>query len=253
MARKKQTGPTHATEVEAALDEDLTYHVGMILSYTKRNPLETLHTKHQGDPIFEFFGMTSLEFTKKRWAAGFANSCATNLGRFAEKATTTMLSVAFGLTAPQLLKTLTITANEVVETEATDGVLLVDEVQPDSRDRLKKVASRLSNELSSPFDAKGIGFEIRGRYGKNDDTLLQKDRHMAQAIQKKWGAVPVLATFSINNAPGFQKLAGSWVIRASQQTIDLLAELTNVNLIDYLKSRKKILEPVKKLLTVAVD
>jgi len=63
--------------MSAELDKVLQYHVGLILSYEQRNSLEELHENYLGDPVFELFGLADLAFTRKRWAAGFANSCAT--------------------------------------------------------------------------------------------------------------------------------------------------------------------------------
>lgn len=248
MAKAKPKPEERVLDVVASLDAALQYHIGMILSYERRNPIEELHASHQGDPVFELFGMTDLAFSKKRWAAGFANSCATNLGRFTDKATKIILAGVFNITPLTLLKKVTITANNRTETEETDGVLLVDEVDPKTVASLKTVTSRLRKQLTEPFDAKGLGFEFRGRYGKNDDTLIQKDEHMAHAI-RDLGAVPVLATFSTNNARGaIARLRNSWVVVAGMETINLLAELTEVNLVNYLKSRETMLAPVKALL-----
>lgn len=248
MAKERRKAQERVLAVLALLDAALQYHIGMILSYGDRNPLEELHASHQGDPVFELFGMTDLAFTKKRWAAGFANSCATNLGRFTDKATKIIIAGAFNVPAITLLKKVSIVANNRTETEETDGVLLMNEVDPKTVGRLKDVTNRLKKQLAHPFEASGLGFEFRGRYGKNDDTLIQKDEHMAHAI-RDLGAVPVLATFSTNNARGaIARLRGSWVVVAGMETIDLLAELTEINLVDYLKSRKNMLAPVKALL-----
>jgi hypothetical protein len=248
MAKDRPRPQERVLDVLGSLDAALQYHVGMILSYGQRNPVEELHASHQGDPVFELFGMTDLAFTKKRWAAGFANSCATNLGRFTDKATKIILAGAFNVIPLVLLKKVTIASNNRTETEETDGVLLVDEVDAKTVARLRTVTNRLKRQLTNPFDAKGLGFEFRGRYGKNDDTLIQKDEHMAHAI-RGLGAVPVLATFSTNNARGaIARLRNSWVIVSGMETINLLAELTNIDLVDYLKSRESMLAPVKTLL-----
>ena len=248
MAKGRVKAEERVLDVLASLDAALQYHIGMILSYEKRNPIDELHARHQGDPVFELFGMTDLAFTKKRWAAGFANSCATNLGRFTDKATKIVLAGTFNVPPLTLLKKVTIAANNRTETEETDGVLLVDEVDAKMVARLRTVTNRLQKQLANPFDAKGLGFEFRGRYGKNDDTLIQKDEHMAHAI-RDLGAVPVLATFSTNNAKGaIARLRNSWVVVAGMETINLLAELTEVNLVKYLKSRQSMLAPVKGLL-----
>lgn len=248
MGKGKPKPEERVLDVVASLDTALQYHISLILSYEQRNPIDELHASHQGDPVFELFGMTDLAFTKKRWAAGFANSCATNLGRFTDKATKIILAGAFNVTPLILLKKVTISANNRTETEETDGVLLVDEVDSNMVGRLQTVTNRLKEQLADPFDAKGLGFEFRGRYGKNDDTLIQKDEHMAHAI-RDLGAVPVLATFSTNNARGaIARLRNSWVVVAGMETINLLAELTEVNLVDYLKGRESMLAPVKALL-----
>lgn len=248
MAKARSKQDERVLDVVASLDVALQYHIGMILSYEKRNPIDELHASHQGDPVFELFGMTDLAFTKKRWAAGFANSCATNLGRFTDKATKIILAGAFNVTPLTFLKKVTITANNRTETEETDGVLLLNEVEAKMVARLRSVTNRLKKQLADPFDAQGLGFEFRGRYGKNDDTLIQKDEHMAHAI-RGLGAVPILATFSTNNAKGaIARLRNSWVVVAGMETIHLLAELTEVNLVDYLKSRESMLAPVKALL-----
>jgi len=186
--------------IEADLDKVLVYHTELILSYEDRNPIDELHKNYLGDPVFELFGFTDVSFTKKRWTAGFANSCATNLGRFTDKAAKIILKDAFDLTAEQLLKTVSIKSNNKTETEETDGVVLVAEIPLKLRARVQKIADRLAMSLAKPMTPLGIGFELRGRYGKNDDTLLQKDEHMADAI-RELGAVPVMATFSICNAP----------------------------------------------------
>src|SRR5207253_1079706 len=96
--------PEHVENVEAELDRILTHHVNLILSYAQRKPLDKLFEEHQGDPVFEMFGMTDIEFIRKRWAAGLANSCATNLGRFTDKAMKVILAGTFKLTPAVLLK-----------------------------------------------------------------------------------------------------------------------------------------------------
>jgi hypothetical protein len=248
MAKIKPKPEERVLDVVDSLDAALQYHIGMILTYEKRNPVDELQASLQGDPVFELFGMTDLAFTKKRWAAGFANSCATNLGRFTDKATKIILAGAFNVTPLTLLKKVTITANNRIETEQTDGVLLVDEVDDKTVARLRNITKRLQKQLADPFDAKGLGFEFRGRYGKNDDTLIQKDEHMAHAI-RDLGAVPILATFSTSNAKGaIARLRNCWVVVEGMKTINLLAELTQINLVDYLKSRESMLAPVKALL-----
>ena len=216
----------------------------LILSYSDRNSLQDLHKRYLGDPVFELFGLTDLEFTKKRWAAGFANSCATNLGRFTDKAAKRILGDAFGLSDDVLLKKVTITANDTVETEETDGVVLVSDVSEGDATHVQAMADDLASRLTQPFPASGIGFEFRGRYGKNDDTLIQKDEHMAEAI-RALGAVPVMGTFSTSNAEGaITRLRRSWVVVQGRETVDVLAKLTGFDLIEYLKSRSKILSPV---------
>lgn len=235
--------------IEGHLDELLKLHIGLILSYAERNTIEELHARYLGDPVFELFGLTSQSFTKRRWTAGFANSCATNLGRFTDKATKAILVDAFGLPAEQILKKVKIRSNNKTEIEETDGIILASEVPSALRGRVETVAKRLSQKLAKPFDAKGVGFELRGRYGKNDDTLIQKDEHMADAI-RALGAVPILGTFSIANAPGaITRLSRSWLILAGQETVDVLTELTEFDLIKYLKSRSKLLKPVVDLLS----
>jgi hypothetical protein len=244
MAKGRPKPEERILDVLASLDVALHYHIDMILSYEKRNPIDELHASHQGDPVFELFGLTDLAFTKKRWIAGFANSCATNLGRFTDKATKIILAGAFNVTPLTLLKKVTITANNRTETEETDGVLLVDEVDAKAVARLRTITNRLKKQLADPLDAKGLGFEFRGRYGKNDDTLIQKDEHMAHAI-RDLGAVPVLAIFSTNNAKGaIARLRNSWVVMAGMETINLLGELTEINLVEYLKSRETMLAGV---------
>ncbi len=173
---------SNSTKIERDLDDVLTYHINLILSYAERNPLDALHENHLGDPIFELFGLTDISFTRKRWAAGFANSCATNLGRFTDKAAKIILADAFGLSKEQLLKKVEIRSNNTVEIEETDGVILASELTPERGRRVRAVAAKLAQHLQKPFNADGVGFELRGRYGKNDDTLIQKDEHMAEAI-----------------------------------------------------------------------
>lgn len=237
--------------IESRLDPLLKYHVDMILSYAERNPIEELHARYVGDPVFELFGFTDMSFTRKRWEAGFANSCATNLGRFTDKATKVIFGVASGLDAAKLLKTVEISANDAVETEEVDGVLLLDEVDVKMRARLQTVTDRLKTQHSADANARGLGFEFRGRYGKNDDTLLQKDEHMAAAI-RGLGAIPVLGMFSTANAAtAMARLRRSWVIVAGHETTDLLAELTGFDLIAYLKSRAEMLAPIKGVLLEA--
>jgi hypothetical protein len=237
--------------IEEDLDVILKYHVGMIMTYAERNPVKELHDSYLGDPVFELFGLTDMSFAQKRWAAGFANSCATNLGRFTDKAAKVILRDAFNLTPEQLLKKVRIRSNDTVEIEETDGVILLNEIPRERRDRVGQIASQLVQRLPKPFDAGGIGFEFRGRYGKNDDTLIQKDEHMAQAI-RGLTAVPVMGTFSVCNATGaIARLKRSWVIVSGADTVKLLADLTGFNLIDYLKSRAKMLAPVIALVKQA--
>ncbi len=239
--------PPELERIYSALDRHLTYHVGLIINYADRNPISELHEKHLGDPIFEKFGLTDISFAQKRWAAGFANSCATNLGRFTDKAAKAILISAFGLSAEQVLKRVKIRSNHRTEIEETDGVILADEVSPGHRDKVVRLAKRLGSQLPGPQPTDGLGFEFRGRYGKNDDTLIQKDEHMAAAITEL-GAVPVLAMFSTCNAAGaMARLKRSWVITAGHETIELLDELTGVDLMAYLRDREELLRPVVAL------
>src|SRR5262245_40438387 len=127
MAKTPRNPDERILDTLASLDAALQYHIDIILSYERRNSIDALHASHQGDPVFDLFGMTDLAFTKKRWAAGFANSCATNLGRFTDKATKIILAGAFNVAPLTLRKKVTITANSRTETEETDGVLLIDE------------------------------------------------------------------------------------------------------------------------------
>lgn len=213
IASTRSTAPLSADEIKKVLDGILGYHLNMIMSYEERSPFEELHKSHQGDPFFEIFGMTDVEFTRKRWYAGFANACATNLGRFTDKATKTLLTAASGLPPEKLLRKVTIRSNDAAETEEMDSVLMLDEVSASMRPALSNVIEQLSSVDPKPFAARGIAFELRGRYGKNDDTLIQKDEHMASAM-RELGAIPVLGIFSTVNAPqAIARLKRSWVIR----------------------------------------
>jgi hypothetical protein len=148
------------------------------------------------------------------------------------------------MAAPRLLKKVKIRSNDTVEIEETDGIIMLDEIPSGRRNRVNKIAVQLSKRLPKPFNAAGIGFEFRGRYGKNDDTLIQKDEHMAQAI-RALRAVPVMGTFSVCNAAGaIARLKRSWVIVSGNDTVKLLSDLTGFDLINYLKSRAKMLAPV---------
>ena len=210
-------------------------------------------SRYVGDPIFELFGFTDMGFTRKRWEAGFANSCATNLGRFTDKATKVIFAEASGLDAATLLKSVQIQSNAAIETEEIDGVLLLDEVAPKMRPKLEAVTTRLKAQHAADANARGLGFEFRGRYGKNDDTLLQKDEHMAAAI-RGLGAIPILGMFSTANAgTAMGRLRRSWVIVAGHETTDLLKELTDFDLIEYLKSRSAMLSPIRKLLVAVAE
>jgi len=171
-----------------------------------------------------------------------------NLGRFTDKAAKIILLRAFGLSPDVLLKKVSIAANNRTEVEETDGVILANEVRRDDAKRVQDITNRLAGQLAKPFAAQGVGFEFRGRYGKNDDTLLQKDEHMADAI-RHIGAVPVLGMFSTSNAAGAMlRLRRSWVIVQGRETVSLLAELTGFDLIEYLHSRHKMLAPAIDLI-----
>lgn len=222
------------------------------MSYAKRNSIENLQKRHLDDPVFEAFGFTGISFARKRWAAGFANSCATNLGRFMDKAAKEVLAHAFNVERSIILKKVEINVDGNLVLEETDGVVLAHEVSPQMREIVRCITDKYANEyakrLHPPFSAKGVGFEFRGRYGKNDDTLIQKDEHMAAAI-RQLHAVPVLAIFSTRNADGaIKRLDKSWVVTTGSETIDIVNELSGVNLMEYLNSRSSILSPVIDLI-----
>lgn len=245
------TGSNLSKEHQAiydALDAHLKYHISLILNYAERNPISELHEKHLGDPVFEKFGLTHISFAQKRWAAGFANSCATNLGRFTDKAAKDILIHAFGVPKATILKRVEIQSNNKIEVEETDGVIMLSDIPKQHHDRLNKVIADLRPRTRDPKrNYSGVGFELRGRYGKNDDTLIQKDEHMAHALEEI-NAIPVLATFSTANAlSAVRRLHRSWVFVSGAATIKLIEDLTDFNLMDYLDDRNFLLKPVVDL------
>lgn len=220
--------------MEKSLDELLVYHLQLIETYEERHPLQDLHKSADGDFVLSMFGLTDDAFVKLRWRAGFANSCSTNLGRFFDKASKLLLSETFGIPLDTLQKKMNVGSS----VEQADAVVLVNEAVI-NKDRLLAVIQQINH------NAVGLGFEFRSRYGKNDDTLLQKDENVAEAMQKN-GLVPVLAVFSTNNAAGaIRRLKRKWHSLQGEELLVFLHNLTGFDLKQYLQSRTDLLSKLK--------
>lgn len=223
------------------LDVLLAYHLNLIDTYAARHPFEDLLADAGDDLVLSLFGMTEESFIRRRWIAGFTNSCSTNLGRFLDKASKLLLSESFGLPQSVITKDLLIEIGGKQMVEQADAMIDGNEITKNHH-LLKSVLDRLKT------DKKGLGFEFRSRYGKNDDSLVQKDEHMSQALMQA-GVVPVMAIYSSNNAvSAVKRLSRSWHVVQGRELLSLMRDLTNFDLEEYLKSRDGMLSQLKKKL-----
>jgi len=236
-------------KIEDKLDIQLNHNLNLISTYLERNTIEEYKEIFSGDPVFEIFGLTDDKFLKKRIIAGLANSIATNLGRFTDKATKIIFTEAFNIPMDQFLVKIEIDSNGKKEIEEVDGFITFDNI-PESWKKhfdksLQQYHSKCKELIKKPI---GFGFEFRGRYGKNDDSLLQKDEHMSSALLNK-NVIPVLGIFSTSNAQGsIKRLQKSWLILTGHETTDFIKELTDFDLIAYLQSRKHKIDKVMKII-----
>jgi len=149
----------------------------------------------------------------------------------------------------EFLLKIEIDSNGTKEIEEVDGFITLNNIPEEFKEPFKtfldKYKERCSSIIEKPI---GFGFEFRGRYGKNDDSLLQKDEHMSSALINH-KVIPVLGIFSTSNAIGsIKRLEKSWLILEGNDTTYFIKECTEFDFIEYLKSRKHKIDKVMNLI-----
>ena len=231
------------------IDPILEKYLSQIESYNKFDDIDTDIQLYNNDALYSLFGLSDPRFIKLRYGAGFANACATNIGRFFEKSFKLILCKSFNLTESAVSLSVNLTVGRASEKRETDGVLRLNDIRDEyAKARILNIIKQEKNEhtLYKNKEIVGFGFEARVRYGKHDAKLLQADEHMANKLIDQ-GLLPIMIIFS-NSSDSFllDRMKTNWILKDGVKAYHFIKEVTEFDFEDYFSQKSERIKQFKK-------
>lgn len=193
----------------------------------------------ENDPAFANVGFATEKYVIARIGGNLITSLHRKLGDMYEEMFQYLLREKFSIDDEDLHYSVNVEIGDRIQVRSTDGLLRENE--------FKNLNLPLLNDDIST--SKGIAFEIRSCYQIGDSKRIQADWDMALALRAK-NLIPVmLITCATSLKSPVIRLRKSWNLFEGVETFAFIHQLTDFDLLDFMKRNKKIISiPVNEIM-----
>ena len=243
-------------ELEQALYALTMEHLAKLAEYIpgpvkKRGSRDKLLVAYQQDPVFNIFGLDSVEYLAATLAGGTVTSIHRKIGDIYEASVKAIFMRALNLPPTDVTYSTIIRNSDTEEDRSADAYLQFDKLDAAARKRVSAYCqAELTKLTSSPkVTLVGVGMEVRHCYQTGDSKRTQADEALARHFMLS-GILPIMPLFCNQSNPGIIKRYRSvWVIKQGMESYDLVKTFTGFDYYDFLKrNREDFRKPVIDLL-----
>jgi hypothetical protein len=243
-------------DVEKALYALTMEHLGKLAGYVpgpvkKQGSREKLLAAYQQDPVFNIFGLDSLEYLAATLAGGTVTSIHRKIGDIYEASVKATFMQALKLSPTDVTYSTIIRSGDTQEDRSADAYLQFDKLDNAARKRVSAYCkSELAKLTASPqVKLIGVGMEVRHCYQTGDSKRTQADEALARHFMLS-GILPIMPLFCNQSNPGIvARYRSVWVIKQGMESYDLVKTFSGFDYHDFLKrNREDFRKPVIDLL-----
>jgi hypothetical protein len=243
-------------DLEKALHALTLEHLAKLTEYIpgpvkKRGSRDKLIAAYQEDPVFNIFGLDSLEYLAATLAGGTVTSIHRKIGDIYEASVKMIFMQALNLPPTDVTYSTIIRSGDTEEDRSADAYLQFDKLKTAARKRVSAYCKKeLSNLTANPqVNLIGVGMEVRHCYQTGDSKRTQADEALARHFMLS-GILPIMPLFCNQSNPGIiGRYKSVWVIKQGMEAYDLVKTFSGFDYCDFLKrNREDFRKPVIDLL-----
>jgi hypothetical protein len=243
-------------DLEQALHALTMEHLSKLAAYVpgpvkKRGTRSKLLAAYQQDPVFNIFGLDSLEYLAATLAGGTVTSIHRKLGDIYEACVKMIFMKALNLSPTDVTYNTIIRSGDTDEDRSADAYLQFDKLDAATSQRVSSYCqAEVSSLTSNPkITLIGVGMEVRHCYQTGDSKRTQADEALARHFMLS-GILPIMPLFCNQSNPGIvSRYRSVWIIKQGMEAYDLVKTFSGYDFYDFLKrNRDEFRKPVIDLL-----
>jgi hypothetical protein len=243
-------------DLEKALHALTMEHLAKLATYIpgpvkKRGTRDKLLASYRDDPVFNIFGLDSLEYLAATLAGGTVTSIHRKLGDIYEACVKTIFMQSLQLSPTDVTYSTIIRSGETEEDRSADTYLQFDKLDKAARRRVSAYCHTEVAKLTPKpnINLIGVGVEVRHCYQTGDSKRTQADEALARHFLLS-GILPVMPLLCNQSNPGIvSRYRSVWVVKQGQDAYDTVKTLSGFDFYDFLtRNRDDFRKPVLDLL-----
>jgi hypothetical protein len=243
-------------ELEQSLYALTMEHLAKLATYIpgpvkRKGTRDLLLAAYQQDPVFNIFGLDSLEYLAATLAGGTVTSIHKKIGDLYEACVKTIFMQALNLAATDVTYSTIIRSGDTEENRSADAYLQFDKLNDEARERVATYCrTEVAKLTMNPnINLIGVGMEVRHCYQTGDSKRTQADEAMARHFLLS-GILPVMPLFCNQSNPSIvNRYRSVWVIKQGHEAYDALRTFSGFDFYDFLnRNRADFRKPIIDLL-----
>jgi hypothetical protein len=243
-------------ELEQALHALTIEHLAKLAAYVpgpvkRKGSRHKLLAAYQEDPVFNIFGLDSLEYLAATLAGGTVTSIHKKIGDIYEACVKMIFMQTLNLSPTDVTYSTIIRSGDTEEDRSADAYLQFDKLDAAARERVSDYChTEVAKLTTSPnINLVGVGMEVRHCYQTGDSKRTQADEALARHFLLS-GILPVMPLFCNQSNPGIiTRYRSVWVIKQGHEAYDAVKIFSGFDFYDFLKrNREDFRKPVIDLL-----
>lgn len=243
-------------DLDKSLHALILEHLAKLASYVpgpvkKRGDRDKLLVAYVQDPVYNIFGLDSIEYLAATLSGGTVTSIHRKLGDIYESCVKQIFMHRFGLPPADVIYSAVIRSGDGTENRSADAFLQFDRLDTKSRKRVAAYCRAEVRKLAADpkIDLVGVGMEVRHCYQTGDSKRTQADEAMARHLLLS-GILPVMPLFCNQSNPGIvSRYRSVWIIKTGMDAYDMIDEFSGYDFYDFLRrNREDFRKPVIDLL-----